>query len=313
MNLTGIVQSVHLASSTKDSLHLQWRVNQLKQALVSGYKVRYQAVGSNVVQFSPLLANTKTGYDIAMLHEDTNYDICVQVYTNGTDDNYVNKCIQASTSTDSLTVALGSTFGAFLALGIIVMFVFVAKWQHQRRQQKLELQQVSAESAGESYDSLAPVDGDYEMSDVSLQVHEDTAKLEFSSQSSQAVSMTANGTIHINHLPPDIDEGGESDTDGNVTVHEPPDLGSSTSGESSPQPSTSAKSEPAIAANVRDGDSAMTSLLHSQPYHNHHQDERAPDVRPKDKALLDLTYMYANKKLFEQPQTQLRPNMSCNW
>jgi len=42
-------------------------------------------------------------------------------------------CVTGTTSTDSLTVALGSTFGAFLALGFIVALVFLAKWQHSRR------------------------------------------------------------------------------------------------------------------------------------------------------------------------------------
>ena len=42
-------------------------------------------------------------------------------------------CVTGTTSTDSLSVALGSTFGAFLALGFIVALVFLAKWQHSRR------------------------------------------------------------------------------------------------------------------------------------------------------------------------------------
>ena len=45
-------------------------------------------------------------------------------------------CVRGSTATDSLSVALGSTFGAFLALGLIVALVFAAKWQHSRRSEK---------------------------------------------------------------------------------------------------------------------------------------------------------------------------------
>jgi len=42
-------------------------------------------------------------------------------------------CVTGSTSSDSLSVALGSTFGAFLAVGFIVALVFLSKWQHSRR------------------------------------------------------------------------------------------------------------------------------------------------------------------------------------
>ena len=46
-------------------------------------------------------------------------------------------CVTASTGINSLSVALGSTFGAFLALGVIVAFVLAAKWQHVHRTRKL--------------------------------------------------------------------------------------------------------------------------------------------------------------------------------
>jgi len=45
-------------------------------------------------------------------------------------------CVTASTGINSLSVALGSTFGAFLALGVIVAFVLVAKYQYIRRKRK---------------------------------------------------------------------------------------------------------------------------------------------------------------------------------
>ena len=149
---------------------------------------------------------------------------------------------------------------------------------------------------------------------------DDALKIDLSSQSSQAQSMTANGTHHLNHLPPDIEEDDEyeeyhSDLEGNVIVHELLDSGhdSPMSPESPPRPSTSSADYP-ISVAIGAGDSPTDVLLYpmSQSYPQN-QDGRPPDVRPKDKALLDLTHMYANKKLFEQPQSQLRPNMSCNW
>lgn len=45
-------------------------------------------------------------------------------------------CVTASTGINSLSVALGSTFGAFLALGVIVAFVLIAKYQYIRRKRK---------------------------------------------------------------------------------------------------------------------------------------------------------------------------------
>lgn len=47
-------------------------------------------------------------------------------------------CIVSSTASSSLSLALGSTLGAFLALGVIVFFVLVAKWQHKNRRQRLK-------------------------------------------------------------------------------------------------------------------------------------------------------------------------------
>ena len=47
-------------------------------------------------------------------------------------------CIVSSTASSSLSLALGSTLGAFLALGVIVFFVLIAKWQHKNRRQRLK-------------------------------------------------------------------------------------------------------------------------------------------------------------------------------
>jgi len=47
---------VHVRSATKDSLAVVWRgaghYDQQSSTVVSGYEVRYQAVGSKVVQYS---------------------------------------------------------------------------------------------------------------------------------------------------------------------------------------------------------------------------------------------------------------------
>ena len=53
--------TVHVRSATKDSLAVVWRgaadLGQPASTVVSGYKVRYQAVGSSVVQYSRLPVN----------------------------------------------------------------------------------------------------------------------------------------------------------------------------------------------------------------------------------------------------------------
>ena len=77
--------------------------------------------------------------------------------------------MQVSTTSDSLSVALGSTFGAFLALAVIVMFVLVAKWQHRRMTHKPEVLAVVADDDVSSQKGI-------EMSDVSLHVNDNTAE-----------------------------------------------------------------------------------------------------------------------------------------
>ena len=155
--MTGTVEVV---SWSKDSIYVRWQFNSSDASDDSGrrrggYKIRYQAVGSNVVQLSRLLASSAREYDITHLHENTNYDICVlrMRHSGGQSSTSsmawtteASACVKGTTSTDSLSVALGSTFGAFLALGLIVALVFVAKWQHSRRAKKR--QQAAAEVAG---------------------------------------------------------------------------------------------------------------------------------------------------------------------
>jgi len=41
------------------------------------YRIRYQAVGSSVVQYTRLIDRSTNYYEISHLHENTNYEICV--------------------------------------------------------------------------------------------------------------------------------------------------------------------------------------------------------------------------------------------
>ena len=157
---------VSIVSWSKDSIYVSWHFNTdhagSNQTELRGYRIRYQAVGSSVVQYTRLIDRSVSYYEITHLHENTNYEICVLVVetasrppkrtTLGTSAAAMHSglgevtvggppalsavavaCVTGSTSTDSLSVALGSTFGAFLALGFIVALVFLAKWQHSRR------------------------------------------------------------------------------------------------------------------------------------------------------------------------------------
>ena len=58
---------------------VEWSVNDGLSAFVRGFKLRYQAVGSSVVQYSHLLGPASFSHDITRLHENTAYDICVRV------------------------------------------------------------------------------------------------------------------------------------------------------------------------------------------------------------------------------------------
>jgi len=164
--------SAEVVSWSKDSIYIRWKFHDDYSAdnngsTGAGYKIRYRAVGSNVIQTSHLLDISANEYDITHLHENTNYDICVlrmrQPVTSGKSSSTPwrtgeSACVKGTTSTDSLSVALGSTFGAFLALGLIVALVFVAKWQHTRRAKKR--QQAAAEVAGNGSAAKAEFDVD---------------------------------------------------------------------------------------------------------------------------------------------------------
>jgi len=184
---TSVSGRAEIVSWSKDSIFIRWRFdNQIGDEFngkpagsgslanisvdttVRGYFIRYQAVGSSVVQYSRLLDPSTGEHEITHLHENTNYDICIvrvhnlhptpqsyhvpdQVSSDARSRNIVAPatggsgttsmsssavCVRGTTATDSLSVALGSTLGAFLALGFIVALVFVAKWQHSRKMAK---------------------------------------------------------------------------------------------------------------------------------------------------------------------------------
>ena len=293
-NFTSIIQSLQLLSSAKDSLFIHWNVDEYALQYVDGYKVSYQAIGSTVIQYSHVLRPSKTSYDITQLHENTYYSICVKVSVNLANVEQTRHCINVTTSIDSLSVALGSSFGAFLALGIIVFFVFIAKWQHNRKLQK-QLQEV--QPYGDSYEPVTQNDLPLEMSEVSLQVNDDMAHLDFSSESSQFSNFTAPAGITANgHCQ-------SSNTDGDV--HIPMD-------ESLDQPLTLAQL--ATSAPLPTHNGLMPSLETRDSTLN--QDGRPPDVRPKDPAMLDFNSAYAHKPSLELPATPptlLRVNWSCNW
>jgi hypothetical protein len=101
------------------------------------YRLRYQAMDSSVVQYSNVIDASSQQHLLAQLHENTYYKVCLTVTSalgSGEDD--IIACTRASTTTDSLAVVLGSTFGAFVTLGLVVFFVFIARWQHERRLRK---------------------------------------------------------------------------------------------------------------------------------------------------------------------------------
>lgn len=128
---------VNVISTTKDSIHIQWEpmpeFPHFKD--IRGYRIVYQAIGSSFKQ-EKLTGRYVNRYDIQLLHESTFYNNCVQSFVNSTHFFDDAGCVRGSTHTESLSVAIGSTFGAFLALAFIVALVFLAKRQHNTMQAK---------------------------------------------------------------------------------------------------------------------------------------------------------------------------------
>ena len=198
---THISPKLYVAASTKDSVHVKWRLDVEDdvstdfpspwQHMIDGYDVSYQADESHVVQYSHKLSTRRTEYHIKQLHEDTAYRVCLRVYTRS-ELRASRPCINASTKNGSLHVALGSTFGAFLALGIIVGFVLLAKWQHARQRRSRKRKQQESED-GEAKNSLMGCEGragawresDVPMSELSLKVNESQGRVRIDELGSQ--------------------------------------------------------------------------------------------------------------------------------
>jgi len=110
-------------------------------------------------------------------------------------------CVTASTGINSLSVALGSTFGAFLALGVIVAFVLIAKYQYIRRKRK-SIQIQLLQRCDNSFESLPAAVAEAVTRDDDDD--EDTGVVD---------GPTVNGTIEMKRLPRQPTLGRVPDTD----------------------------------------------------------------------------------------------------
>jgi len=99
--------------------------------------------------------------------------------------------VTASTGINSLSVALGSTFGAFLALGVIVAFVMIAKYQYIRRKRK-SIQIQLLHRCDESFDSLPAATADRLTHNEEDEDDEEDTAME--------MRPTVNGTIELKRL-----------------------------------------------------------------------------------------------------------------
>lgn len=132
------IESFRVVYAAKDSVHVRWQLTGGEgQRQTSGYNVHYQAVGSTVRLVSSIGQPDVADCTITNLHENTYYDICVQQQlANASLPTPAVHCVRAVTATDSMAVAVGTGFGAFLTLSLIAFLIFVAKWQHKRTARK---------------------------------------------------------------------------------------------------------------------------------------------------------------------------------
>ena len=335
-----ILKKVRVVSSTKDSVQIGWVVHDQYQSSINWFKIQYQAEGSSIVQYTPRLDADKENYDIQNLHENTYYKMCVRV---STDLNYNASvpCVRATTSVDSLHVALGSTFGAFLALGIIVMFVFIAKWQNSR---KLKKQLRNMSPTNDKYDSMQPNDGDIEMSDVSVNVNDaQSSKAHDANSYSSQVSGYHSYTNQSHKSIPNSDcnpEGSDhsrshrkgsqshshhsshSDSPHPPAISPPPEPSDSskirkqksTDSQHSQPSSERSPSLPKQQSLARDSLSGDTPQAETPANHNTKRDYGG--ARPKEFSPNDPRNLYANQAYVELPTDAsggLKPNLSCKW
>lgn len=221
--------SARVASTTKDSIYVKWHVDNAlhpPRDLIQGFQVRYQAVGSTVVQYSHRLDASASAYDITQLHENTYYDICVKVFVKLNSSNPAgggvsvgppasaqDVCVKGTTATDSLAVALGSTFGAFLALGFIVFLVFLAKWQHTRKMRKQKLVTSGYDENGVEQLRGCGDDPKETFIGSGIRFHDDLAMSELSGQSSE-VSIA----LYADQMQDNVDSGGGAGAGGGGNV-----------------------------------------------------------------------------------------------
>ena len=153
---------MELLTATRNSLGFRWSLpppaNNVTSPPILSFRLRYQAVGSTVVQYSFPIDASNRHYVISQLHENTYYDVCLGIVTSNAAAPVLfdsAHCVRANTTTDSLSVVLGSTFGAFMTLGMLVFLIFIAKWQHRRRLRKQHaINQLTSAHAFTSYSSL---------------------------------------------------------------------------------------------------------------------------------------------------------------
>jgi len=231
--------------------------------MVSGYTVHYYAEGSNIRQFTEDLPPHQDNYDIQHLHENTNYEVCVWVINNVTED--VSSCMRATTSVDSLFIALGSTFGAFLTLGIVAFFVFLAKWQHSRKLKK----QLRMMGVGDRKYSSIKKSGsrDLEMSDMSIQANDGTV---------------SNAPGSSKASPSDGRESGESGEE--FADGEEPELNGAEFGSepSSPEEYERQQKEGLLHQNLRPAQPRQLADLHQKSLDSQTSGETPPMVTPPE-------------------------------
>ncbi len=330
-----VLKSLHLVSRTKDSVHLTWTPEEEYSPIISGYKIQYQAEGSTVILDTPMLEASRTSYDVQQLHENTYYNMCIKTFFHPSRDmnNTVHvPCLRATTTVDSLHVALGSTFGAFLALGIIVMFVYIAKYQHTRKlKKKLHGNVTPLTNEPEEGDSLAIKDRDIEMSDISLHVNEgqSTKAQDNTSQASQvsgyhSITNQSNRSLDGGNTP----ERRPSKSEKHAPERRPSksekqrSLRRKNSGAHKHLPGQykPLKTDPQSSSNqpkIHKQRSMERQKSIDQPAEN--GDAEKCDyggARPKEFSRDDPRNLYANQAYMDLPQTEhqgLKPQSSCKW
>ncbi|XP_013379173.1 uncharacterized protein LOC106150739 [Lingula anatina] len=161
--MSQILSDVRVVASASSSLDIKWTVNTLNS--VTGFVVRHQHEGSQRIIKSTLLEPSISSYVIDDLDANTQYRVCVDVYSkNFTSPSAV--CIDALTSSWHVPVSIGSSIGALLALVIIVIIVMVARFKGSKRTRKFK----ANGEVGKSFFSSTETEAsrNFEMSEISI-------------------------------------------------------------------------------------------------------------------------------------------------